>query len=265
MKEVGTRLLRALIVEDEWAARNYLIELVNGSGAAQVLGAVATVEEAQEALRATPPGVSIEVLFIDIHLAGHFREDAGLELARAVCALPNGPMCVLATASERHALQAFEVGIVDYLVKPFSQERVNQCLSRLRALRPAQGEASATPLRIVARSRKQLVLLKPDEVWAFEAADRLSFVHTTYGRFDIDLSLTALEGSFGPSWIRVHRNWLVNKDYVRGIERDEGDQTLVLGIGIGDKHPVIRVPVARDRAHIVREKLLSDATGVRKA
>src|SRR5437868_6522225 len=89
-------------------------------------------------------------------------------------------------------LQASRLGEVDYLLKPFTEERVEQCLRRLQSRRPARTSAPPSPSKIVARRKKGLVFLRPDEVWAFEAADRLTFVHTPRGKFDLDLSLSAI-------------------------------------------------------------------------
>jgi DNA-binding LytR/AlgR family response regulator len=116
------------------------------------------------------------------------------------------------------------------------------------------------PVRIVARRKRNLVFLDRSEVWAYEAADRLTFVHSSQGKFDVDLSLAAIEASSG-SLTRVHRNWLVNLDRVRELVREEGELALRVGQDLGTAH--VRVPVSRDRARAVRELLLRSATGVR--
>src|SRR5437868_5222189 len=113
----GVLPLRSLIVEDEWIARNYLMKLLNGSGLAQVIGAVPDLEQAHQALGAAPAGLAIDVVFVDIQLAGEQTAEAGIELVRTLAATPDPPMCVLATASEHHALRAFDLGVLDYLVK----------------------------------------------------------------------------------------------------------------------------------------------------
>jgi DNA-binding LytR/AlgR family response regulator len=168
---------------------------------------------------------------------------------------------VLATAFGQHALEAFDLGVADYLLKPFSEERVEQCLRRLHERLPNAGPG---PLRVVARRKRNLVFLEPAEIWAFEASERLSFVHSRQGRFDIDLSLAAIETSFGRSLIRVHRNWLVNLAYARELEREGSETTLFVGASIGDESQGIRVPVSRDRAQPLRTALLANATGVRR-
>lgn len=258
MADPAEPLLRVLVVEDEWPARNYLVELLHESKLAEVVGAVADAESAMDVL--APDAPPIDVVFADVHLVGSERDDAGLELVRAFARKPNAPLFVLATAFKEHALEAFDLGVVDYLLKPFTDERVEQCLRRVMARRPPRAVATS-PGKIVARKKKGLVFLRPDEVWAFEAADRLTFVHTRRGRFDLDLSLSAIEGAFGRGLLRVHRNWLVNPEHVRELVRDAGDELLVGGETDGEG---VRVPVARERAQAVREALLADATGLRR-
>jgi DNA-binding LytR/AlgR family response regulator len=248
--------LRALILEDERAARSYLVELVESLGIARVEAAVSDPDEAQFVLTS---GVELDVAFVDVHLVGAERaETAGLDFVRSARARPRCPHFVLTTASRDHALAAFDLGIVDYLLKPFTKERVREALLRVRAARP-QGlpTTAAEERRVVARRQRSLRFLRESEVWAFEAEGRLSFVHTAEGRLDLDLSLTALEAAFGASFVRVHRSWLVAMKHVRELTRDGGEVTLALG-----EAGKLRVPVARDRLAFVKERLLEVSIGV---
>ncbi len=248
--------LRALVVEDEWAARNYLVELLERSGAARVIGAAANAEDAHEVLQSREG--DIDVAFVDVRLVGSERDDEGLDLVRTFARQPGAPMFVLATAFAQHALEAFDLGVVDYLHKPFTAERVARCIERLNERRPAPATPSspaAVPPRIVVRRKRALVFLRLDEVWAFEASERLAFVHTARGVFDVDLSLSAVEASFGRSLLRVHRNWLVSAEHVKELE-GAGSETELL---VGD----LRVPVARERAQGVREALMANTFGIR--
>ncbi|GAC1352702.1 MAG: LytTR family DNA-binding domain-containing protein [Polyangiales bacterium] len=256
--------LRSLVVEDEWPARNYLVELLQASRMAEVVGAVATLDEASQALRPEPDTLGIDVVFADVHLVGS-GDSTGLDLVRAQASRTNAPMFVLATAFREHAFEAFELGVVDYLLKPFTEERVEQCLRRLRARRPPRVFNAVGPSKIVARRKRGLVFLRADEVWAFEAADRLTFVHTPRGRFDLDLSLSAIETSFGRALLRVHRNWLVNPEHVQELVRDSGETELFVGAGIDGAGEGVKVPVARERAQTIRDRLLQNATGVRRS
>jgi DNA-binding LytR/AlgR family response regulator len=253
--------LRALVVEDEWPARNYLVELLDGSGLAEVVGAVGTADEARQALT-SPERVHLDVVFLDVQLAAGERE--GLEIVRALRSEPGAPLVVLATASREHALEAFDLGVLDYLLKPFSEERVEECLRRIVARRPSSStRATDAPQRIVARRKRSLVFLDADEVWAFEAAHRLTFVHTPHGTFDLDLSLSAIEASFGRKLTRVHRSWLVNPVFVKELEREGSDTRLLVGSAVGQ--PGVRVPVARERAQELKDLLLANATGLRRS
>lgn len=259
---VAASPLRALVVEDEWPARNYLVELLEASRLAEVVGAVGGVDEARQALASDAP--EVDVVFVDVALGISPSEDGGLTLVREVAGRPGAPMFVFATAYEEHALEAFDLGVIDYLLKPFSEERVGQCLRRLHQHRVEARVATEGPPRIVARRKRSLVFLAPHEIWAFEAADRLTFVHTMHGTFDIDLSLAAVEASFGRAFVRVHRNWLVNAVHIKELERDGHETRLFVGEGVADAGRGVRVPVARERSAAVREMLLANATGLRR-
>jgi|GEM_PF-532191 len=252
--------LRALIIEDERPAREYLVELVEKSELATVIGAVATLDEARQALDDGNP-IGADIAFVDVRLAGS-GHTAGLDLVRRLAGKPSSPMFVLATAHQDHAVEAFRLDVVDYLLKPFTEERVEQCLRRVLARRPAR-EAAGACARIVARRGKVLVFLDPAEVWAFEARERLTSVHTPHGELDVDLSLAVIELSIGRSFVRVHRNWLVNAAHIKELEREGRDTRIFVGSGLGPERQGIHVAVGRERAQFVRESLLANATGVR--
>jgi DNA-binding LytR/AlgR family response regulator len=269
MKRPSNHPLRALVLEDEWPARNYLVELLEGTGQAEVVGAIASVDEARAVLAAAKSGVSVDVIFVDVQLMPD-GEGAGLELVRELSREPDAPLLVLATAFKEHALEAFELGVADYLLKPFTEERVEACLGRLQARRArTESQQPPPPLKIVARRGRGLVFLDPSEVWAFEAADRLTSVHTAHGTFDVDLSLSAIEASLGRSFARVHRNWLVNASHIKRLDRDGSETTIFVGVALAPddasgERSGLTVPVARERAQGVREMLLSNAMGVRR-
>jgi two-component system, LytTR family, response regulator LytT len=248
--------LRVAVLEDEWVARNFLVELIEASGLAKVVAAVESLEDAQHLLSTS---ASLDAVFVDINLAG--SDDNGLSLVRDWSTRAEAPLFVLATALKDHALEAFELGVADYITKPFSQLRVTQCLQRLRTKRPPSDNQAD---RIVARRRRTLVFLSTADIWAFEALERLALVHSAHGTFEIDLSLSTVELSFGRQFLRVHRNWLVNTLHVRELDRESGESTLRVGAGYAPEDRNILVPVARDRAQAVREHLLRSTVGIRR-
>ncbi|MCU0681057.1 MAG: LytTR family DNA-binding domain-containing protein [Polyangiaceae bacterium] len=252
------RRLRAFVVEDEAPARDYLVELVQDSGRALVVGAAASGGEAKALLLDAP--AEIDVVFVDLCLAEGVDDEAGLDLARALRTLAEPPAIVLATALRTRALEAFELGIDDYLVKPFLRSRVEASLDRVAARRRAA--CPPAPARFAARRGRALVFLDVDDISALEAVDGLTIVHSARGDFDLDLSLSAVERALGGAFLRTHRNWLVALRHVHALEPC-GPSCVVLVEG--GARPLWRVPVARERAQAVRATLLAGVIGLRAA
>jgi two-component system, LytTR family, response regulator LytT len=247
---VSERGLRTLIVEDEWATRDDLVQLVEATGRAHVVAAIGTFQEAVEVLTDKPGG--IDLAFVDVRLVG--SEGNGLALVSRFAVASPAPAFVLSTALHHHALEAFELGVVDYVLKPYSLERIQRTIDRIAARRSIPESSNA---RVVARNRRNLVFVELDDVWAFESQERITLLHCERGVFDLDLSLAAIENAFGRRFVRVHRSWLVADRHIKELERAEGDSTLVVGVGL-------RVPVARDRAVVLRSQLVDDALGIRR-
>ncbi|MEL6195642.1 MAG: LytTR family DNA-binding domain-containing protein [Myxococcota bacterium] len=242
--------LSALVVDDEWIARNYLVELVRETGLFTGITAVTSAAEALYVMDTLKP----DVAFVDIRLVDRAGDTSGLELAQTMSSRACSPAVVLATASSDHALDAFDFGAVDYLLKPFTAERVRQCVERVQRRRSTRSPTS-TP-RLVARDQSGLLLLEFSGVRAFEASDRLAYVHHIQGKYFVDLSLRGMESALGSTVMRVHRSWLIVPGQVRAMERVDGDLWLVLD-------GALRVPVTREKAREVRDQLLAGTIGLR--
>lgn len=254
--------LRVVVLEDEWVARNFLVEMIEATGTAAVIGAMGTFDEAVAFVGGAPP-FTIDVVFVDINLVG--SRHSGLDLIQRFVKQPGAPAFVLATALREHAVAAFEMGVVDYVLKPFDKARVTKALEKLHAARrpPEPVAAPNRPVRIIARSKRNLVFLTLGEVWAFEVAEGLTLLHSGRGTFDVDLSLDTIASSFGSDFLRVHRNWLVAEEHILELERSTGESTLVIGSRVPGG-PSVRVPVARDRAAPLRARLMDEAVGIRQ-
>jgi two-component system, LytTR family, response regulator AlgR len=248
------RPLSALVVDDEWPARNFLVELLRESGSFGDIAAVTGVEAAREVL--ARPELGVEVAFVDVRLVDRPGDRSGLDFARSLAAVEGAPAVVLATASAEFALEGFELGAVDYLLKPFTLERVSACAARLLARRRPRPEGAGAA-RLVAREGERLVFLGLDAMLAFQTVDRATYLHHAEGTFSVDLSLNALGAALGERVLRVHRNWLIAPAHARGLSRVDGELTVEVG-------PQLRVPVSRDRAREVRRILLENAVGVRQ-
>jgi two-component system, LytTR family, response regulator LytT len=244
-------ILRAVLLDDERAARSYLAELLSSIEGVAVVGAF---ESAAPVLDLLEQGESVDVVFVDIELGGTPGDTSGLAVAERIARTTPAPHLVLATAHPQHALAGFALGAVDYLVKPWARDRIDQCIARIRESRPARG---ASPERVAARSGKGIRLIPIEEVLAFEAADRLTFVHTERDRLTLDLTLAVISSAFGERFARVHRQWLVATEQVREL------QTTVTGLQLllGER---LYAPVSSERTREVRELILQGTLGLRR-
>jgi DNA-binding LytR/AlgR family response regulator len=129
------------------------------------------------------------------------------------------PLIIFVTAYENHALAAFEVGAVDYLLKPVRRERLEKALEKARRqIKPATPTPSETVRKIVGRRGSDLYLLDPAEIVAFQAEGELVHIITTGPRYLCDYSLKALEEKLDPKrFRRIHRSTIINTDHIRKI------------------------------------------------
>ena len=244
--------LRVLIVDDEAPARRRLRELLDDcAGALPVLvvGEAASGREALEMLHT----VSADLVLTDIKMP----EMSGLELARHVLKLPQPPVVIFTTAHDEHALQAFEVNAIDYLMKPVRVQRLLAALEKVPRLKPVPGAKldqlpAATRRFLSVTERSRVVLVPVEEIVYLKAELKYITIRTVQREYLLEESLTKLEEEFAPRLVRVHRNCLVARDFIRGFERRVGDG--------GDAHWEVllkdvpeTLPVSRRQQSIVRE------------
>jgi two-component system response regulator AlgR len=181
----------------------------------------------------------------------------GLELARHLLKLSHPPVVVFSTAFHEHAVQAFEVNAVDYLMKPVRVQRLLSALQKVPKLKPLTAERLAQLpgsarrfLSVTERSR--VVLVPVEDVIFLKAELKYITIRTAQREYLLEESLTRLEQEFGARFVRVHRNCLVAREAIRGFERcvnDDGDShwEVVLN-GINES-----LPVSRRQQSVVRE------------
>ena len=244
--------IRVMVVDDETPARRRLRELLDDCSASlpiAVVGEAANGREALDLMQLAPP----DLVLTDINMP----DMDGIELARHLLKLPHPPVVVFTTAFHEHALEAFEVNAVDYLVKPVRVQRLLLALQKVPRLRPLSAERiSHLPsnarrfLSVTERSR--VVLVPIDDVIFLKAELKYITIRTKDREFLLEESLTRLEQEFGHRFVRVHRNCLVAREAVRGFDRrvnDDGDAHWeVLLNGLDET-----IPVSRRQQGIVRE------------
>ena len=199
--------MRVLIADDEPVAREILREHAGGIADVEMVGEAASGAEALRKILELRP----DIVLLDLQMP----ELDGLAVVRALKG-KRTPIVIFVTAYQEHALDAFEVGAVDYLLKPVRKERLEKALEKARRqLAPAPGEASR---KIVVRRGEDLYPLDPAEIIAFQAEGALVHVVTAGQRYLCDLPLKALEPKLEAARFRkVHRGTIINTDHIRKI------------------------------------------------
>ena len=239
--------VRTLIVDDEPLARAGLRAMLTAFEWVEVVGEAADGESAVEEINRLEP----ELVFLDVQMPGMLGTEVVRRLARQ-------PFVVFTTAYSQHAVSAFELGAVDYLLKPLGRARLSAAMERVRAAigepvgvgpleRLTSALASGPISRLFVRTGGNLVPLLITEVAWFEANSDYVIAHTARTRHALNLSLSRLEERLDPKrFLRVHRAHIVNLDHVRAFKRDSrGNLEAELTNGR-------RVPVSRARAQELR-------------
>jgi DNA-binding LytR/AlgR family response regulator len=203
--------VRILIADDEPIAREILRDHIDSIAGLEVAGEASTGAEAISRILDLRP----DVVLLDLQMP----ELDGLSVVRSLSG-DRTPLIIFVTAYENHALAAFEVGAIDYLLKPVRRERLEKALDKARRQlkTPAPVAASETLRKIVGRRGSDLYLLDPAEIIAFQAEGELVHIVTTTQRYLSDHSLKALQDKLEPKQFRrIHRSTIINTDHIRKI------------------------------------------------
>ena len=251
--------LRVLVVDDEPLARTGLAELVRRDPELECIAEAGDGQAAIEAIQSLTP----DLVLLDVQMP----EIDGFGVIRAI-GPERMPPVVFVTAYEEFALQAFRVHALDYLVKPFSDERLAEALSRVKDIvRTGQLDRLTSRLsdlvgavrrpdylsRITVRVAQRVQVVLVDDIDWIEAADYCAKLHIGASIHVVRVSLGALERLLDPAlFVRVHRSAIINLDRLKEIVSDSsGDGVILLGDGT-------RVRLARSRRAAV-DRLLGKA------
>lgn len=229
-------MLNVLIIDDEKPARDRLRRMLGGMPDCVVCGEASNGEEALKAIVKLRP----DLLLLDISMPGL----DGMALAEQLRQRPDfeadhSPAIVFCTAYQDQALKAFENEAVDYLVKPVRAERLDQALDKARRfLHGAKPEEDTDFLRSTVGGKVTLTPVR--RVVCLLAEDKYTTVVHEHGRTVIDDSLTELERRFPAYFLRIHRNALISRRHIRGLERTPEGQALAILSGTDRKPEVSR-------------------------
>lgn len=210
--------MRVLIADDEPIARQVLREHIESIPGLEVAGEASTGPETLQRILDLKP----DLVLLDLQMP----ELDGLATARFLRG-SRTPAVIFVTAYERHALEAFEVGAVDYVLKPVRRERLERAVEKVRMQALATAPPAAPPAlalrKIVGRRGTDMYLLDPSEIVAFQAEGELVHIVTASEtkagqRYLSDHCLKALEEKLEqPRFRRVHRSTIINTDHIRKI------------------------------------------------
>ena len=219
--------IRTLIVDDEPIARHSVERLLRDDADIELLGEFGDGASALDAIRRLAP----DLVFLDIQMP----EMSGIDVI-AAAGPTRMPAVVFITAYERYAVRAFEANAVDYLVKPFSRQRFELMLRRVKQRLSSEGEAGqATPahvLRALAELRREqeyveripvpvdehVTLLDVGEIDWIEANRNSVRLHAGKAVYELRETMAVLESRLSPRrFMRVHRSAIVNIDRIKAI------------------------------------------------
>lgn len=243
--------LRILLVDDEALARSRLRTLLGECVVPQALVTAEAVNavQAMSALQRE----TFDLVLLDIGMPGA----NGMTLAKAIAGLPQPPFVVFVTAHTQHAVQAFELEVIDYLTKPVRLERLQQALQKVERLRQLvqTPRAVATQEVLIIQDRGRTERVPLADVLYLKAELKYITVRTASRHFILDGSLNELEERHAAQFVRIHRNALIARHAVRALEKyfdpEEGEGWAVRLNGINET-----LAVSRRQLSAVRELMV---------
>jgi two-component system, LytTR family, response regulator len=222
--------VRALIVDDEAPARAKVRRLLEAAPDVEIVGESSTGRDAVAAIKRTSP----DIVFLDIQMPGI----DGFGVVDAVDR-DGGPYVVFVTADDSKALRAFEVGAVDYLLKPFTTERFGQVLERARErlATPSSAEPASNgraPLRrLLVSNNGRAVFLAVDRIDRIEAERNYVVIYAGRDAYRLRAAIGSIAARLDPAqFLRINRSTLVRLDAVREMhEWSHGDYRVVMQDG----------------------------------
>lgn len=254
-------VLKVMVVDDEAPARDELVFLLSNLPSVSIIGEADNGPAAVALVAQHAP----DVIFLDIQMRGM----SGLDTAQAIRDIAPQTLIVFATAYDEHAIKAFEIGAVDYLLKPFEADRVSACVQRLAKYCPEDWQSAAAQLdqTLSATLKKQpvhkLAVEKNGKIFLVDYGD-IIYIGTQTGSINVVAETgeytysgtlaelqTRLEGT---AILRVHRSYLVHMEKVKEVV-PWFKGTYWLKIATPSSHDYLEIPVGKGQIKRIKEIL----------
>jgi two-component system, LytTR family, response regulator len=247
--------MRAYLIDDEPLALERLKRML--SGRVEIVGAATDPTQALDEISSLRP----DLLFLDIHMPGL----TGFEL---LAKLDAQPMVIFTTAYDQHALEAFQVNSIDYLLKPIEPEHLDRALNKAKRMIADDSRPDVQALlkqlgsvllqksvwleRIASRTGDKLEMVELHRVTHFFASDKLTYAATAERNYVVDQSITDLESKLDPGrFVRIHRATILNLDHLRELHSFFGGR-MVARLKDAKK---TELAVSRDRVRVLKERI----------
>jgi len=225
--------LKTLIVDDEPIARRVLREELESIAGVEIIGEADNGAVALDKIAEYRP----DLVLLDLQMPAM----GGLDVVRSIRSGTHLPVIVIVTAYDKYALQAFEAGAIDYLLKTVGQERLAEAIERAKRMSGREaveklaqlqeiGDGRGAPLsrKIVGKVGEEYFLLSADEIFAFQADGDIVWIVTAKKKYMATQTLKVLEQRLrNTSFRRIHRNSLVNVDHVRKMSALSSQRWLI--------------------------------------
>lgn len=222
--------IKAIVIEDEKPARDLIKNYIKDFEYIELVGEYSDGFAGVKAIQELKP----DLIFLDIQMP----KLNGFEMLELLDEIPH---VIFTTAFDQYAIKAFEVNAVDYLLKPFSRDRMAEAIEKVKEKmkEKKQDKTNLKKLadnyyegdleRIVVKKRNKILVIPVENIKYFEAQDDYVMIYAEEGRFLKQKTMKYLEANLNSnSFIRIHRSFIVNVDYIDQLERYEKDSYLLI-------------------------------------
>lgn len=245
-----SKYLTVLAVDDEAPALDELVYLLDRH---PDIGQVYRAGDATSALRELNRR-TIDAIFLDINMPGL----SGIELAGVLANYSQRPLVVFVTAHDDKAVAAFDVGAIDYLLKPIREDRLDEAVRRVTAARSAQPDGDDDDSDVIPAELGGVTHLVPrDSIGWVEAEGDYARLHSASGSHLVRIPLSTLETRWRErGFQRVHRSYLVALRLVTGLRSSDG--AVLVRLRANGASPAVELPVSRRQARELRDRVVRD-------